>query len=1086
MSNSIKPTASRQFISATPDFLEDDTSGWKSDQPSFNIENVQLQFDLRNGLQNLLVSNNFMYVLSSNIVFRIDLDNPSIPTKIMVPMLNDGLKVTNWWLHPNGKFLIVQVNNNQYFHLHSQYLKFKILPRLKGLNIEHICFGDKHSHQSTGDFLLSSKDGNIYVASIKFHEPGVQDKKRDDKYVKQLHRLDGTIHGLLFSNNSTQIQIFVDDEILVWDCFEPVMAELTRVFRQPPKKLPITLLNEQPIFFIRQLNFYLVDPLTGDIYSNDEEIQMSPTDKMNLGKFGLFGGRNSFIVTSHHIICLSQSRDSLIIFSKLVLQSPIVIPLGPHIEAREQVFGLVSDVLGNTHWIFTSDGIYEILISNESISVWYNYYRVGNYEQALRLLEASNVPSSSLKKNMVLVKQGYDLLQKGDFGLQPLSHSHEAYNLQLEGVRQLARLKEPFEKVCLMLFGLQESNFDISLVANKLLLEYLKVKFSLSKDSNNRTRIVVLSSWIVQLLLRVIQTLESRLRIDDVDNFASYTENYDTEKDALKKSLDEFNSSLDEFLKANYKLVDSITIYEILRGMGFPLKLLSFAELLEEYDFILNYYIEREQWSNALKALSKLFVKNKERALEAMQRTSTVLLINYASGTIEAWLRFPEVYYEALLPAILTYNRNGEYAPFNQNPTMQFFLRLIFEKGIQSQVMNDYYLALLVTYPPQDDEDEINTALIKTIEYLKKEKLNQFRKGKQYDSEYLLRLCLKHNKVDAAIFILVKDMHLFDTALKLAMDQNLVSAAEFVLQLFNEYVSNDNKPGSGEHVTTGQEEESQFTNHIKLEDTNFASRKRLWMIYAKYLITSVCNGVHFNTLENKNELLIDNSQLKKIKSNNEEILANGIGERGSADTDTKLKSQELNKVLNYILHLNREDETISILTLKDLLPLLPEDVLITSFKEEIVDSLDNYNNRINQLSLEMQESAEIADKLKGQILNSEAREKSGSLFTIIEPGEPCKLCERLLIDKNFLAFRNCHHCFHKDCAIRYYLKLRGDYRFKKIFQNFKINSSVTDERELDDILLSNCLLCNVSSINSVDEYLVDFENQAEEKKDWDL
>lgn len=1070
--------------------LSAEISRWQLEQPSFNIENVQLQFDLQNGLQKLLVSNNCMYVLSLNCIYRIDLNNPSFPSKISLPQTSDGLKVTNWWLHPSGKFLVVKIINCQYFHLYHLYSKFKVLPRLRGLNIEHMCFIETSTDQSTGDFLISTKEGHVYVANLKFHEPGSQDKKRDDKYVKQVYKAGGLIHGMSFSNHNTQMQVFVDNEMQVWDCFEPVLAELTRVFRQTPKKLPVILFKELPLFLAAYLKYYLVVPSTGDIYSNDEEIQMSPTERMGLGDYSLHNGHESFIATSHHIICLSASRDSLIIFNKLVLETPIVLSLAPHIPRQEQVFGLVSDYVCNTHWIFTSNGIHEIVISNESISVWYNYYKLGNYERALKLLEAGETSNFSMKKNVVLVKQSYDLLQKGDFGVEIRSDSDDSYKFQLRGIKQLARLQEPFEKVCLMLMNLQHSSFDISLISNRLLVEYLKVKFNMSKEYENKTRVVVLSSWIVQLLLRVIHTLRSQLMIDGESEKFGPQKISERNKPSMKHTLREFIESFNDFLKSNCRLVDSKTIYEILGRMDFAHELVSFAELLEDFDFLLNYYIEKEMWSDALKALSKLFAKNKEKALEAIQRTSTVLLMNYASGTIEAWLRLLEVYYESLLPAILTYNRSGEFIPFSQNPTIRFFLKLIFENNIQSQVMNDCYLSLLITYTSQGDQDDvvIMEALLKALDHIRKEGIDRFRRASRYDSEFLLRLCLKYKKYDAAVLILVNDLQLFDTALKLAMDQNMTSSAEFVLRKFDERVLSNSKLGNVELLANDQAiDDGQFMNHIQLEEDDFASRKRLWMIYAKYLITGVCNGVQFDVLENRNGVSFVRSLLTKSEPSEIKSITNELIGQMEGNMDIKLKSENLNKALNYILHLaDHDDDSLNILSLKDLLPLLPEDVLITSFKDEIVSSLDYYNNRINQLSLEMQESSEIADKLKGQILASEDREKSGSLFTIIEPGEPCQLCGKLLIDKTFVAFRNCHHCFHKDCAVRYYLQLKGDYRFKKIFQNFKITSSVADEKQLDHMLLSYCLLCNESNINFIDEFLVHSENHKNEIKDWDF
>ena len=46
-----------------------------------------------------------------------------------------------------------------------------------------------------------------------------------------------------------------------------------------------------------------------------------------------------------------------------------------------------------------------------------------------------------LKRDLVLIKQGYDYLQRGGFGI--LS---DDLSLQIQGIQILAKLTEPFEK----------------------------------------------------------------------------------------------------------------------------------------------------------------------------------------------------------------------------------------------------------------------------------------------------------------------------------------------------------------------------------------------------------------------------------------------------------------------------------------------------------------------------------------------------------------------------------------------------------------------------------------------------------------
>ena len=62
------------------------------------------------------------------------------------------------------------------------------------------------------------------------------------------------------------------------------------------------------------------------------------------------------------------------------------------------------------------NSIYEFVIENESILVWYDYYKMGKYSEALKYLDEDD-EANFLKRDLVLIKQGYDYLQRGGFGI---------------------------------------------------------------------------------------------------------------------------------------------------------------------------------------------------------------------------------------------------------------------------------------------------------------------------------------------------------------------------------------------------------------------------------------------------------------------------------------------------------------------------------------------------------------------------------------------------------------------------------------------------------------------------------------------
>lgn len=530
-------------------------------------------------------------------------------------------------------------------------------------------------------------------------------------------------------------------------------------------------------------------------------------------------------------------------------------------------------------------------------------------------------------------------------------------------------------------------------------------------------------------------------------------------------------------------MVDSKTIYQILTDMDFSQKLLFFADILEDYEFILNQHMDEEHWLDALKVLVKMYTKDRPKASEIIYSSSTAFLINSPRETVELWLKLPTLDYERLLPAILSYNKSGNTVNYAQNPSIHFLLKLINEKSVRNPTVVNYYLTLLISYPSQEDEQQAVTKVItKTLQHIISETQSNSRKRAPYDPGFLLRLCLRFKRYQPAVLILINDMELYDAALKLALDNNLSSLAEYVLKQYDNSIFQDE---NGSSSAFEESENGVRVTTIKLEDEHFAMRKKLWMTYATFLIEKVCNGEKVEVLDAAN--LESLPPPKETKKDTVQSITSTLVNSVNGNNKDDAEALGLSKVLHYLLLLSFSGkERAPVLSLKDLLPLFPSSITISNFKEEIVNSLNLYNNSINQLSLEMQESADIAENLKKQIQDSALKEKNGTIYTIIEPGESCSLCKNLLVDRNFIVFPNCHHCFHKDCVVRFYLKLKGDYRFKKMFQAFRQTSTVADKAELDAILLKECVLCNDKNLNTLDDPLVDQEQNKAEIEEWQL
>lgn len=1061
-----------------------DPESLTSERLDFHFERVQLQFDLKNQLTRLHVANNIMYILTSLLVYRIDLDNPSDVSRVPAPAVSESTKITNSWVHPNGKYLMIQVNKTQYFVLHMSYRKFKVLPRFKGLDVRDIAFSGKSSDEYTsGDFLCVTTDGSVYVALLKHHDPATQDNKRDDKYAKQLFNAKAPATGIAYSHKFRQIQLFLQSEMLVWDCVELVLDEITQSLRQHPISTQIPDGSGGALILALDDCYYYFAPALNEFVSSDEEAAFADTNKLDVDNVEMSGLPNSVFMTPHHFTHLSADQKYVYVFDKLMSQGAFKKNV-PEIQQDEKILGLAVDYLAETYWLYTSNSIHEILFSNEQASVWYSYYKLGKYTKALEVLNcAKNSPENWFKKNVVMVKNGYDLLQRGGFGMecsQELSQEElDRFELQREGVKVLAQLQEQFEKVCLLLLN-NEQSATAKILSNKLLIDYLSIKFSLAKEAKNKVQQVALSSWIVKLHLHLMYVIKHDfLNVSEILTSSDPSES----KNFWQRQHDEIDDGLMDYLSRNHKFLDQKTIYQLMRESQFYDKLISYAELLQDYEYIVDYNVDFEDWLAALKALAKLYSRDPEVGKAFIYKTSEVLLVNNARLTVDTWLRFPELNYEKLLPAILRYNKGTSYIPFSQNYSVMFLQRLVLDKGIKNSDINNYLLSLLISYPNEDDSLETEKALNKVLEYLQSNHAG-YNRGLPYDKDFLLRLSLQFKRYKCAILILI-NMGLYEVSLKLALEHGLTSLGEYVLRDYVKNSSEDEESQDNFMIETTSAEDSKIVGKIKLEEDSFAYRRKLWLIYAKYLVDKVCNGEKLDIpglpSETTNQFANKNGP---VNSKNGVLSSQSPDVSKEAGIDIDLQNSRLYQTLHYLLHLSySRDQNSSVLTLKDLLPLFPESIKIIHFREEIVESLNFYNTKINQLGLEMQDSASTAQKLKKQIEQNQKKEVKGSIYTIIEPGEACQLCSKLLVDKNFLIFPNCHHGFHKDCTVRFYLKLKGDYRFKKIFQNFKKTSSLDDKTELDKLLQSECLLCNDSLLNKLEDPLIDLDK---ERQEWEV
>ena len=100
----------------------------------------------------------------------------------------------------------------------------------------------------------------------------------------------------------------------------------------------------------------------------------------------------------------------------------------------------------------------------------------------------------------------------------------------------------------------------------------------------------------------------------------------------------------------------------------------------------------------------------------------------------------------------------------------------------------------------------------------------------------------------------------------------------------------------------------------------------------------------------------------------------------------------------------------ALLKIDDLLHWFPDFVVIDRFKDKIVESLDDYNARIDELKEEMDHYTSSAEQVRVEIRGLKTRHGE------LRGDQVCELCDQAILSRVFYLFP-CSHAFHADCLV---------------------------------------------------------------------
>ncbi|KAL6945239.1 hypothetical protein ACO0QE_002688 [Hanseniaspora vineae] len=478
-----------------------------------------------------------------------------------------------------------------------------------------------------------------------------------------------------------------------------------------------------------------------------------------------------------------------------------------------------------------------------------------------------------------------------------------------------------------------------------------------------------------------------------------------------------------EFLIKYVNKIDKTLAYDVLKYQKTASNLLFYANLVKDYKFVLDHWISLENWYEASKILLLL---NQE---QYVYQYATVLLSNDPETTVQMWMKLAstiQIYPEKLIKPILGYYSSCYLrATGTENYALNYLAWCVaneqliasdYSRNTNGLKHNSKIITPLVhsTILYMMITDKKNTAEFKIIEY------TRTHAGK-FDSNFILNLSLKFDRIETAIN-LYSDMNLLEEAVNLAIMHKMLETAKRIASLSKSSVYSTNSTVGND--ATYDISSSTTTNFapgrvpILLDDSEvnseIAIRKPLWIKIARVL-------------------LLDPMARKNGKDTKQTI------------TDIILESN-------------------GVLTIKDLIPLFDSMTTIANVKDELIKSLEQHADSMQQISHEITNLVNIKKNIINQM------ELLDKAYVEIKPGTICDECDTFLQTKKFYCFP-CGHNFHINCLISAILK-GGDFMLSGKIQDLQKKRKADWVKELDQLIAAKCPFCSEISINNIDEPLM--------------
>lgn len=665
------------------------------------------------------------------------------------------------FLDPTASHLLICTALGENYYLHSQSRQPRPLGQLRGVAIESIAWNPSLPTASTREILIGAADGNIYEAFI---EPSTEFYKRDVKHLKNLRKLpDAPITGLWVDdlkgkNDVRRVMISTPGRLLhfvgkigrshdgsgsvftkLFESEQPAIHELTRASTSASSSLVVSpdpadvsphgtdvpdrayaWLSSQGVFHGKLANHPADNSLGSKIFADSKMIaksQVVTSTTAGRRKPSSTESIDALLLTQWHIISLVGSR--VIASNRL---TGAVISEHDVLGAGQRAIAFAMDMQERTFWLITTDAIFEVVARDEERDIWHIMMNSRQFDSALQYARTQT------QRETVAAAYGDSLAQKGQWAKAAVLYG---------------KSNKPFEDIALSIIDNNQPD---------ALRQFLLTKLSGTKRTATIQRVIV-ASWLVEVFMAKLNSLD-----DTIITQAELAENLNTAES--KALLGSVKKEYQDFIDKYKTDLDRKTAYGIISSHGRESELLYFANAVNDYNYVLSYWVQRERWAEALTVLKK------QTDAEVFYRYSSVLMIHVGAELVEILMRQSNLKQRSLIPALLEYNRNFSGEPNSQNQAIRYLNYVIFQLNSKDAAIHNTLVSIYAAHPSKDESG--------LLSYLQAQ-----GDEPRYDADFALRLCIMHHRTLSCVHIYTS-MGQYLQAVDLALSHDEVELAAVI------------------------------------------------------------------------------------------------------------------------------------------------------------------------------------------------------------------------------------------------------------------------------------------------------------------